>query len=627
MAIIPKFDGRFGKELPTNNANPNTQLYVPPARASSLVKMGEAVTTIAGEATKLYVAQQERVAADYATKKTAEIQEFTVKNMMDAKQKALESGNVDGFTNNFLQSYDKVSNQAIDMAPNALAQQKLGKRLSESRLSLLEQSMRFESAAKIDIYRHNLDVATDKYAKTAAMDPSQLPTILKQIDSDMIDARQTLGLVDAEERLMGAKNQVVATAISKKIDEDPYTARMMINRYSDDLSAKDILALNKNADRAEKRLIREAKAAQRQAEELAMVYGAVTGNIPLNPADEKSQKAMDKYYAAVKKNDPNIDFTNTVLQTNMMPTQMKNEIAGKLESGDVSQKVKAAAQLKRIHEAAPNLVVKLSKSDKAKAAMINSYIEAGIDQRRAVEWAEKNVNIKDDPILKQREKAAKKETDLSFDNVKGKFTGTFGGGAEAIPPEMAAEYELLAKAYYIDNGLPADKASEVALNDVKAHWYKSSVTGRERFMKYAPEIEYKNGAGSAWIKEQFEKEYLGIKQLDGKVAEKKDIDNVILQPSPLYQRNGKAVYNMYKIDEETGAIDVVLDEKGKPVIFFPDFEKSPLYEELMKEVPGETFEEKQKNYTKMTQEMQMKQLTRGQQPTGMYDLPLPGGGM
>lgn len=611
MAVIPRFDGRIGRNLDTATTAPSAGLYTPPARTSPLESFGQTVTQAATGIAQIYRAQQERVAADYTTKKSAEIQEFTIRGMQEAKQKALETGQVEGFTDNFLQNYDKVVNQSLTDAPNDLAREALGQRMDQARNSLLEQSMRFEAATKIDIYSHNLDVAADNYAKTAAMDPQQLPQIMKQLDGDLIAARKTLGMVDAEDRLTKYKQQIVATSMSQQINENPFAAQGLIDQYKGNLSAKDFVSLSHNAIRAQHAMEVRAKQAREEASAIASVFGAVNGGIPLDPTNKKSRKAFDTYYAAVKSQDPNADLTDAVINTNIMPSMMKTELSGKLANGDAMQQVQAARQLQILHDRAPNLVGGLTKQNKAKASLINSYIDAGVTPERAVEWATKETTRADEPTLKIREKAARTEDDLKFSSVESDFTGYFGGGVEAIPDEMRADYELLAKSYYVDSGVPADKAKANALNDIRAIWYKSNTIGRERYMKQAPEVVFKNAAGTEWMKEQFNQEF---KSLFPEAATNDELDNIIIEPSKLLTRKGLPVYNVYKIDEETGVIDAIFDPKGNPYRFQPDFELSPTYKKMLDSYSGDTAEEKRQSYLREMEEQQIKQITRGQQP-------------
>lgn len=608
MAVIPRFDGRIGQQLDTTSARTTTQLYVPPARNSSLEAFGSTVQQLSGKAAQIMHAEQERAAADYTTKTSAALQESVVRNMNASKQKALEKGSVDGFTDEFVKSYDDTLTAALDKAPNHLAREALQHRMLQARGPLVGQAMRFEADTRVSLYRHNLDKAADSYSKMAAMDPASIPQILKQLDGDMVAAKHTLGLPDAEHRLSAYKNQVIATSISQVIRENPYEAEGLIQRYQGNLSSKDFVALSNAAAREQQRIEKQALKARKEAQEIASVWGAVNGGIPLDPSSPDGIKAVDKFYETVKTNDPNADFSEVVLKTNIMPTAMKQELSGKLANGTTEQKVQAAQQLKVLHEQSPYLVSKMSKSDKAKASLIASYIQAGVAPGRAVEWAEKESTKATDAILKQRDKEAKKEEQLKFGAVEDEFTGWFNRGIEAIPDDMRSDYELLARAYYVDNGLPADRASANALNDLRANWYKSDVTGRSRYMKNAPEVVFKNGAGSDWIKEQFQEEY--AKGVNG--FEKPD--SLILQADPILTRKGLPVYNIFRINEEIGSIEKVFDKNGKAALFQPEFESSSLYKKMLEGYEGKTFEEKRERYLQEMEEQQVKQLTRGQEP-------------
>lgn len=612
MGIIPSFDGRYGRELATTNSNSGVNLYHPPARNSGLESVGEAVGGIAKVAGELYIAQQKRVAADYTTKKSAEIQEHTIRTMAEAKQKALESGNVEGFTDNFLQTFDKIGNKSLEDAPNNLAASDMQERLSQTRNSLLESSMRFEAAAKIDIYKHNLDVATDTQTKSGIMDPSQLPILLKQSGENMIGAENILGKIDAEKYKIAARNQIVAASISKVIEDNPWQAQNMIKQYSDDLSPKDIMALNNNAHREIVRIEKAAVKARAQAAEMSAIFGAMNNNIALNAADPKVQKILDKSWNSLKESNPDLDPISFMEKTNFMPTQVRNELAGRLASGSDEQKVNAAAQLELIHERLPNLVDKISRADKAKASLISSYIEAGVVDKRAVERAENEINNKDDLVMKLRNDNYKKEDELKWEDIKGGFNSN-------IPDNLKIDYELLAKGYYME-GLPAHLAKKNALNDMKAIWFESDVTGVKRMMKNSPEIEYKvptQGEDQYWMREQLETDWVNLKQLIP--ADKKDVKDFILRPSLEKNKEGQTEYDVLRVNKDTGDLSMVFNEDGGPLRWKPNWETSPAYKRILDQIPGNNFEEKKANYIKLMQEQQAKLETRGQQPTPVVD--------
>lgn len=610
MAVIPRFDGRIGQSLDTMSATPVGQLYVAPARRSVLEDVGEAIQGVAGQVGKIYQAQQERAAADYTTKTSAEIQEFVIREMEASKRQSLAAGNVDGFTDSFLKKYDEQVNNSLKDAPNDLAREALSHRMMQARNSLLSQAMSFESTARVKIYEGNLDRAADSYAKAAAMDPSQVPQLLKQIDGDIAAATETLGLDNARERSNFYKNQLLSTAASQMMLDNPAGARSFVEQYKDDLSAKNYASLSKSAIVQQRVLENQARKMLEEQQARDAVWGAVNGGIPLNPESAVAQKAVDEAYLTAKAEDPNVDFTNVVERTKILPKSMADDLVATLSSGTPEQQVEAARKITRLHKTVPNLVNKMTATNKARATIIAETVEAGVPPATAVDWATKRTGVIDSQILKSRESAYKKQN-LGFRSLESRFTSWFGPGSDSIPPEMRAEGEVLLHGYYVNEGLEPQQAVDNALRDLRGNWHVSNVTGRSRYMKHAPETMYGNEYGSDWIKEQLAADITANFMFDEKPEQ--TLRRTVLEANP-FLRDGKVVYNVYMFNKDTGQLEVLYKPDGEPLLFQPKWEESALYKSLLEKYSGDTTEERYQKYLSDVEEKRMKHELYGQLP-------------
>jgi hypothetical protein len=593
------------------SATPVGQLYTSPARTSAMEGAGQAIQGLAGDVGHIFQAEQQRRAADYTTKTSAEIQEFVIREMDNSQKQALAAGNVDGYTENFLKSYDETVAKALESAPNDLGREALSERMMQARNSLLAQSMKFESSARIKIYESNLDKAADNYAKAAATDPSQIPQLMKQLEGDMAAATETLGLTDARDRMDFYKNQILSTTASQMMQSNPSAALGLVEQYKDSLSAKNYASLSKSAQYQQKVLEAQAQKALEEKQENDAVWAAVNGGVALNPESVKSQKIVDKAYIEAKQEDPTVDFTQVVERTKILPKTMADDITAQLATGSPSQQVEAARQLKRLHQTVPNLVNKMSATNKARAMMIAEAVEGGVKPETAVQWADKQTNIADARVMKERESSFKKEK-LNFDSIQSEFTSFFGPGSDAIPDQMQVEGKMLLQGYYVNSGLTAEQAKSAALNDLKGNWHYSKSTGRGRYMKHAPETVYGNEHGSDWIKEELFGEISKHAMFDEKPEA--TLKRTVIEANPYLDNEGQIVYNVYMFDKQTGGLEPFYDANGVPVKFKPSWEESGLYESLMEKYQGQTTEERYQAYLNDVAEKRAKHELYGQVP-------------
>jgi hypothetical protein len=623
MPVIPRFDQRVGQSLDTMSATPVGQLYVPPARRSALEDLGQGIQVAAGQVGKVFQAEQERRAAEFTTSASASLQESAIRQMNEAKQQSLASGQVDGFADGFLESFRESVNTTLESAPNPMAREMLAHRMEQAGLSLYAQAANFETTTRTKIARDNLAQSMESYAKSAVMDPTQVPQILKQIDGDVEGAAATIGLVDARKAGEYYKTQVIATAASDMMQDNPIAAMSFIDRYQDVIPAKEYVALKKGAEAQARMMEVRAQKAFEERQDRNEVWGAINGGIPVDPTNPKVQKSVEEMYLMAKEQDPNVDFTNIVEATQVMPKSMASDMVASLANGTPEQQVKAARQIQTFHSRMPYLVDKIPSAYKAQATMIAELAEAGVPTSKAIEWSKKQVSVIDSQVLKMREAAFKKE-DLTFDAVERELSKWHDAGIDAIPEAMRAEYNVLAKGYYVNEGLDAAQAQKNALSDIKGRWHPSTVTGRARYMKYAPETVYNNEYGSAWIKDSLIQD---IERVFPFHPDPKDVaERSVLEANPYPDREGNIVYNLYMFDKDTGMLDVLYRPNGEPFIFKPVWEKSPQYNKMLENYQGQTWEERRAAYLKDTEEKRAKQERWGQDPVwGWTSAALEGG--
>jgi len=198
MAIIPRFDERIGQTLRSDVISPAVRSYTMPARNNQLENLGGVVMSASSQVAALYQQNMEREAANYASKASSTLYESSTAKMAAAKERALATGNITGFTQSLVDEYQKDAEKLIANAPNFIARDLVANRVRQTAASLGAEAMKFEATEKVRMYKSDLNVAADKYAKAAAIDPTQIPEIFRQLEGDLQGARATLGVQETD---------------------------------------------------------------------------------------------------------------------------------------------------------------------------------------------------------------------------------------------------------------------------------------------------------------------------------------------------------------------------------------------------------------------------------------------
>jgi len=332
---------------------------------------------------------------------------------------------------------------------------------------------------------------------------------------------------------------------------------------------------------AEKRVIQENN--------IKLIDGVMSGEAILDPTRKQHKKAIEDYYtnlAPIIANLPSDQRTSTLIDfvstAGVWPDTLKSSMVASLSNGSPEQKSSAADLINAISEQNPQTINQISDSVRARAKAIANNINAGMDPEDAVAYAENSVFKKDSPEYKVRLKRFTDPKDgerVEFN--EGDFTKLFRDDPD-IPDGMIADYDTLNRAYYMDEGLDAKGASELATQKIKSQWRITSADGNKRWMKYAPEAIYENQAGTEWIGEQLKHDLGSIPQ----IVDPDNPPEIYLSVAPSTIRQPDPSYLVFMKDGD-GVLQPFLTERGKQAVFKPDFETSPTFKKLVKEFDGD----------------------------------------
>lgn len=326
---------------------------------------------------------------------------------------------------------------------------------------------------------------------------------------------------------------------------------------------------------------KQAKEAADRAENAAIVNGALSGGIPLDPSDAKDRAAVDEDYEARSATwKPEEREANSIAyagRVGYVPDAMKARLVGGMRSTDPEKRLAAAQTYGRLRATNQALVNGLPGDVSSDAYFLIESQRKGMTPKEAADalsFAEKltpeDINVRDQNFRKslgtkeanavsyiRKEMAA----DKGVKDEKSLFGPDF-----APPPEMMADVLWNAQRAYRKHG-DWEAAMATGYDQARRVWGPSVINGEARMMKNAPEVFYgvpeMNAADNAkWMRAQAGKE-LGIdKPKDLRFIEAPGITNP----------EGRPAYFVMQQEGET--LRPVL-KSGKPVTWYPKWKSSP----------------------------------------------------
>lgn len=360
----------------------------------------------------------------------------------------------------------------------------------------------------------------------------------------------------------------------------------------------DIKTYEQTRNWMERDILERQKQALEQQEldmQLRAMESVKRGEYLLQPTNKDHQKMVDADWRVLseQKQDlpPNklaelaVDYA---VDVGMIPTDVQSRLSAFVTNGAPEQRAIAADMVNQMVERRPSLARQLNERDRVIAMQISQNVDAGIPIEQAVEFADKNVYMSDTPEYEVRLQTFKKENKgFSKDIEKfadAEFNNMLWGNPDRIPAGMIGEYDTLNRRYYMEGGLTAENASKLAVETVQSNWAITEIGKNKRWMKYAPEVIYKNEAGTRWIREQLMDDILSA----GIISENIDkfADTLLLEVAPETVNQKDPSYLIFRQDEN-GVIQPYLSPNGRQQVFKPDFLQSSSYKKALEAAGGD----------------------------------------
>ena len=389
----------------------------------------------------------------------------------------------------------------------------------------------------------------------------------------------------------------------------------------------DVSGTGKQLITLERLFLRDQSESQKQV--VKMEYGnqAYLGNISPDPNNAKARDAVNAHYSAVVRVVPPekfVDFSvNYVERTGVVPSVLKSNIVGGLNSVDSSKVIPAAMILEKLSKATNTTALQQFPNKSISfAQQVLDYNRNGLPPEEAVEKANDMRNIL--PAEKDNRTRAFREIEKqtsSTDVIQRKVDeGWFEGSISSwqsdpvINEVMAGEFSRLREREYVLSG-DDETAQKAAFTMMRKNWGVTNINGDRRFMKYAPESIYgqpnlSEKENTEWIQNQ-----LFFDVTKNSIFSEEFTKSLILSVNPRVKtKDGLPVYSVLRKDPETG---IIMNVEGFAA-WTPDYSVTPEFKKLNDENAQRIDDAKRDAKKLREQQLISQQMRSGEIPQKYY---------
>lgn len=526
---------------------------------------------------------------------------------------------------NTVARYQERHDAAITDITNMLADTPNERQYQEMRALMEAENLAAEQhlspAAHVELVKRNQRALDNTYITSLAQSsPSAARELLNSGRFDEVfeasEQQKLNNAIDSKEESLIAKNKAeVSAARTRNKEQKEFT----LARNPNDLGVISALVEETLSDvESEKLSVGQAtallnklnaayeKAGKKQGEYRA-VAAAIESGIPVS---KDNQKAVDTYYAekilteppmeGEEEYDRRVRVTNEVLKaTGRLPETVTSMYKGALFSPESKRAVEGAMGIISAIDTHENAANQFTDKEKSRAVAIKNFVQAGTPPEQAIDMIQKQTatsNVAEFEYKRSVWSGSRKEVNEAINTYVSKLDNriTFSevDAPTELPPGMMADIMFLAESNFTSDGHPTiESAVEASIFQVMSVWRRTDVFGKDRYMKYAPEINHSvAGVSSSWMQDDLFtqlKEFSGAEAVETKyinllpgisvpvegTAEDSPVLNSIVRVMPV-DESGNSYWFMTR-NPDNGQLETIHNDSGEVFFWEPNWENTP----------------------------------------------------
>jgi hypothetical protein len=514
----------------------------------------------------------------------------------------------------FMRAFDEIiktrKNEFINNSDLSFAaKQSFNKIVDSLRTGFAGKSNQFEETQQIKNFASNVENAAEKnnllaYRFGQNLDLSSLDKIEAAVNANVLAGSSFVPKAQLDTMYRTQTEGAYTDWFNGSIETDPYRALELLDskQFDEKLGSDNLQALRTKAIKRIEILENENEKANKKLNSFIRAARAMKGEILLDPKTSDDVKAADIFweFQSLRHDEENADVNTRIEDAKMIseklgiiPAQVQTATSAMLFNGSPEQQALSADFISDITINRPRIAEQYDDKTRAFAQAVTINLNAGIDQKKAVEWARDGIDInqkksRDVRIEEYKGKKNAKEVQKDIETMKSDLEPFFG--SIDIPESLISDFATLQEGYFINEHVDRNTAFDLAKKDIQ-NLYAVTEIGKKRYMKYAPEafygreIEDNYGVKPNWIKRQVIKKVFDTEDriFESEKKRREFIDNISLNVNPDSIIGGNNPTYYIFSENEFGGLDLVLDKNNRPLEYVPEFKETEEYKKIEEE--------------------------------------------
>lgn len=232
--------------------------------ARGLLQTGGIVDAGIAQRARLEEESQKREAAAYVSEQRAQ---FHLNQVQRFEQMKTSGGNINKFTDNFLDAFEKDVDQVIENAPNDFAKQAFRDVSFNIKESLGSRAIGWQADQKVAQQKESASNAINAHINAVFMDPESFGEVSAQMQDDFAVASKFMTPGELQDFKAGGLGKLAEARIRAEIDRNPAAAKQMLQDESflSVLPTERVYSLSDKIDAEQQKIQNEAIKIQQKA--------------------------------------------------------------------------------------------------------------------------------------------------------------------------------------------------------------------------------------------------------------------------------------------------------------------------------------------------------------------------
>ncbi len=302
-------------QIPTYSAQLSPRVVRTPVPSSAPEQMmaqatgnlGQALSGLANTAGSLIAdyqeKQQRREATAFVSKQASDLQLSSLQTLQAMRT---DGGDVNTYTDRFLEQYEKQADEILKSAPNPLAKEAMQDQVNSLRTSMVSKAITYQGQEKTALQKQAVQESLNAITNASFMDPENYDRYKGQIDEVLAASSGIFDPSEMQATRTSASQSLATTHVRALLERSPNVAEMALQKEDirNNIPTSSFVALQDSISRAKEQRIRDALVMENKRADAFMkdpkTLAIMNGADPDDPNDILSKQYIERNGQIIK---------------------------------------------------------------------------------------------------------------------------------------------------------------------------------------------------------------------------------------------------------------------------------------------------------------------------------------